>query len=109
MEFKYFGCVRVESGTYGAGTEAGEWDEGSRSHLVPSYAKDLQLVCARVLHETLFVPFLTYDSETMLWKEKEISKIMVAQMENLRGFLGVRRMDRVPNARIRESCGVTKE
>ena len=29
-------------------------------------------------------------------------------MDNLRGLLGIRRMDRVPNARIRELCGVTK-
>ena len=29
-------------------------------------------------------------------------------MDNLRGFLGIRRMDRVPNARIMESFGVTK-
>ena len=33
--------------------------------------RDLQLACARVLHETLLVPVLKYDSETMLWKEKE--------------------------------------
>ena len=29
-------------------------------------------------------------------------------MDNLRGLLGIRRMDRVPNARIRELCGVKK-
>ena len=29
-------------------------------------------------------------------------------MYNLRGLLGIRRRDRVPNARIRELCGVTK-
>ena len=29
-------------------------------------------------------------------------------MDNLRSLLGIRRMDRVPNARIRELCGVTK-
>ena len=29
-------------------------------------------------------------------------------MDNLRGLLSVRRMDRVPNARIRELCEVTK-
>ena len=33
-------------------------------------ARDLQLECARVLHETLLVPVFMYDSETMLWKEK---------------------------------------
>ena len=29
-------------------------------------------------------------------------------MNNLRGFLGIRRMDRVPDARIRELCGVSQ-
>ena len=28
-------------------------------------------------------------------------------MDNLRGLLGVRRIDKVPNARIRQLCGVT--
>ena len=38
----------------------------------------------------------------MLWKEKERSRIKVVQMHNLRGLLGIRRMDRVPNTQIRE-------
>ena len=29
-------------------------------------------------------------------------------MDNLRGLPGIRRMDKVPNARIRQLCGVTK-
>ena len=29
-------------------------------------------------------------------------------MDNLRGLMSIRRMDKVPNARIRELCGVTK-
>ena len=29
-------------------------------------------------------------------------------MDNLRGLLGIKRMDRVLNARIRKLCGVTK-
>ena len=66
-------------------------------------ARDLQLECARVLHETLLVPFLMYGSETMLWKE-ERSRIRAVQMNNLRGLLDIRMMDRVPNARIRELC-----
>ena len=36
--------------------------------------KDLQLGCARVLQETLIVPVLTYDSETLIWKDKERSR-----------------------------------
>ena len=29
-------------------------------------------------------------------------------MDNLRGLLGIRRMDKIPNAQIRELCGLTK-
>ena len=36
-------------------------------------AKDLQLECSRVLHETLLVPVeIMYVSETMLWRKIEI-------------------------------------
>ena len=44
----------------------------------------------------------------MLWNEKKRSRIRAVQMENFRGFLVIWSMDRVPNARIRECCGVTK-
>ena len=44
----------------------------------------------------------------MLWKEEEVSWIRVIQMYNLRGLLGIRRMDRVPNARIRGLCRMMK-
>ena len=46
------------------------------------------------------MPVLTYGSETMIWREKERSRIKDAQMNNRRGLLGIRRMDKVPNARI---------
>ena len=65
-------------------------------------ARSLQLECARVLHESLVVLVLTYGSEKMLWKEKERSRIRAVQMDNFRGLLGIRRMDEVPNAQIRE-------
>ena len=38
-----------------------------------------------------------YESETMIRKEN-----------NFRGLLGIRRMVRIPNAQIRELCGVRK-
>ena len=47
-----------------------------------------------------------YGSEKMLWREKERSRMRAEQMDNFRGLLGIRRMDRVPNAQIRELCGV---
>ena len=60
-----------------------------------------------VLHEIFFVPVLLYGSKTMLWK-KEISRVRAVQMDNIRGLLGIGRMDRVPNAWMRELCRVKK-
>ena len=39
---------------------------------------------------------------------KRRSRIRAVQMDNFRGLLGIRRKDRVPNARIRELCGAKK-
>ena len=44
----------------------------------------------------------------MLCKEKERSRIRAVQMKNLRVLLGIRRMDGVLKAWIRELCGVMK-
>ena len=50
-----------------------------------------------------------YGSETMLWKKKEErSRIRAVQMDNLRLLQGIRRMDRVSNALVRELCGLKK-
>ena len=43
-----------------------------------------------------------------LWKEKERSRVRAVQMKNLRELLNIRKIDRVPNARTRELCGVRK-
>ena len=56
-------------------------------------SRSLQLQCAKVLHELLLMPVLTYGSETMIWREKERSSIKAAQMDNHRGLLGIRRMN----------------
>ena len=72
-------------------------------------ARDLQLDGARVFRETLFVSVFMYGNKTMLWKKKkERSRIRTVHMDNLRGMLGIRRMDGVPNALISELCGETK-
>ena len=42
----------------------------------------------------------------MLWIEKERSTIMAGQMGNLRGLLGIRRIEIVQNSWIRELCRV---
>ena len=48
------------------------------------------LVNARVLHESLLVPVLTYGSEKMIWREKERSRIRAVQVDNLKRFTGYR-------------------
>ena len=49
------------------------------------------------------MPVLTYGREIMLGKE-ERSIISALQMDNLRGLLFIKGMDRVPNARIKQLC-----
>ena len=62
----------------------------------------------KVLHETLLLAVFMYGSEIMIWKEEEWFGVVVVRMKNLKGLMGIRRMDNVPSARIRELCGVTK-
>ena len=57
--------------------------------------RELQLECARVLQEALVMPVLVYGNQTMIWKER--SRIKAVQVDNLRGFLGIRKL-----------CGVIK-
>ena len=56
-------------------------------------ARGLQLGCASVLYEALVVPVLLYGSEIKVWREKETSRIEAVQVDNLRGFLGTKRID----------------
>ena len=104
-EFKYLGCVLDEAGT--DETESSRKVVSGRrvAGVIRSLVNDrsLQLDCARVLHESLLVPVLTYGSETMIWRE-ERSRIKAVQIDNLRGLLGIRRMDKVPNAQIKQLC-----
>ena len=65
-EFKYMECVLDESGTNGV--ECSRKVTSGRAIRSLVNARDLQLECARVLHETLFVPVLMYGSETMICK-----------------------------------------
>ena len=52
--------------------------------------RSLQLESARVLYESLRVPFLTYGSETMIWREKEKSKIRAVQIRQSQRSAGYR-------------------
>ena len=81
-ELKYLGCVLNESGTddseYHRKVASRRRVAGDIRSLVT--ARDLQLVCARVLHEILLMPVLLYGSETMIWKKKERSGIRASEV-----------------------------
>ena len=82
-EFKYLGIVLDESGTdeeeCSKKVASGRKVAGAIRSLVN--AKSLQLECARVLDKSLLMPAPTYGSETMIWMEKERSRIRVVQMD----------------------------
>ena len=64
-KFKFLGCILDESGTDGA-EYSRKVASGKRVAGViksPVNARDLQIECARVLHEALLAPFLTYVME----------------------------------------------
>ena len=69
-EFKYLRCVLDESGTNGVECSSKRASRRRIAGAIRSLvnAKDSQLECARVLHETLLVPVPMYGKVTMLWK-----------------------------------------
>ena len=107
-EFKYLGWILDESGTDKAECSRKVASRRRVAGAIRSLvnARDLELECARILHESLLVPVPTYGSKTRIWREKERSRTV--QMDNLRGLLDVRRMDKFPNAQIRQLCRVMK-
>ena len=44
----------------------------------------------------------------MICREKERCRIRNVQVDSLRGLLGIRKMDKIPNAWTRQLCEVTK-
>ena len=69
------------------------------------------LVNDRSLHleNAQVLPVLMYGSDTMIWKEEDRCRVRAVHMYNLRVLLGIRRKDKIPNPRLRESCGVAKQ
>ena len=61
-EFKYLGGVLDEASTDGAACSR----KVASMRTMAGAIRDFQIECARGLHETLLVPVLTFDIETML-------------------------------------------
>ena len=95
----------MEQNTVGRWQAGGGWQVPSDPYLMLGICS-LSVLESCIKH--LLAPVLMYCSETILWKQKERSRIRAVQVDNIRGLLGIRRMDRVPKARIRELCGVKK-
>ena len=76
-ELKYLGCVLDESVTDGEECSKVVASVRRVAGVIRSLVNpmDIQLECARVLHETLLMPVFMYGSETMLLKEKERSRV----------------------------------
>ena len=74
-EFKYLGCILDESGTDGPEfrrkVTSGRRVAGAIRSLVN--ARDLQLECTCILHETLLVPVVTYSIETIMRMDKVLN------------------------------------
>ena len=107
-EFKYLGCV-LEKNQLGMRKYSRKVMSGKRfasAFRSLGNAQSFQLEFAKVLYESLLIPVLMYVSETMIWRKKEKFKIWVVWMNNFRGLLGIRRMDKVLNAQIRQLCRV---
>ena len=91
-------CVRVKGG---------ESERGWQASLGP---KLMVGMCRLSMLESCIkqcLYLLLRMAETMSWKE-ERSSIRAAQMDNFRGLLCIRRIDKVLNAWVRELCRVTK-
>ena len=89
-EFKYLGCVLDESGTDECSRKVVSMRKvvGAIRFLVN--ARSLQLEYVRVLYQSLVESVLTYCSETIIWREKERSRIRTVSVDKLRGLLGIR-------------------
>ena len=88
--FKYLGCVLDESGIDVAECRKNGASERKTAGAIRAL---VNLECPRVLHEALLVPVLMHGTKTMMWREKEITRIRDVIKEGLRGLLGIRKIE----------------
>ena len=62
---------------------------------------NLQECCVR----SFLCLFQCMVSERLVWREKERCRIRALQMNTLKGFLGIMRIDRMPNRRVSKGKG----
>jgi hypothetical protein len=62
--------------------------------------------CKMIMYKMYFTPILTYASVTWLVGGKERSQLQAAEMKFLRSVLGVSKMEKIRNNKIRKELGV---
>ena len=53
------------------------------------------------MHYVLFVLIVIYDSEMVVWREKEKSRVRTVWMDKLVGLLGIGRINRIPKVHVK--------
>ena len=109
-EFGYLGSIVNDKGTDESDCNKRVVNGRKTAGMIRSLVNKrcLSQNCAKILHEKMLVPTLLYGSECMVWKPKERWKIQAVQMDNLRGMLGVKRVDKMKNEEIRRKFGIEK-
>ena len=55
-----------------------------------------------MLHEEMPVHVLIYGVEKMVWRKKKKSRIRYLKMDNHIRFMGIRKIDEIPNTLVKE-------
>ena len=102
--FKYLGSLIQENGRNDReinerGRKAEAFRQSVRSLI---WSKDVPQNTKKVIYRTYYAPILTYASETWVMKGRERSKIQASEMKFLRSSIGVTKMDRLRNEKVRE-------
>ena len=87
--------------------ESGKWEKSLIGDKVSSLVnvRDLGTECENILYERLLFSTLMYACEIMVKKEEKRSRIRAVQKDDLRGLLGIRKIDRKVMHRLRKCVG----
>lgn len=102
--FKYLGSIIEENGRNDKeinerGRQAHGFLQSVRSLV---WSKSVPQRSKQVMFRAYYAPILTYASETWVMKKRQVSRIQACEMKFQRSRLGITRMDRVRNEKVRE-------
>ena len=104
-KFRYLGVDLMEDGCMDGEIEH-RLAEGNKvlGGLREIFKKGVSKAVKMRLYESVLIPTLTYGCEAWVVSAKVKKKIEVLEMRVLREIVGVRRVDRIRNARVRNMC-----